>query len=282
MAGKSAVCSVCRVRRAVYYRRFSGHSLCKTCLTTVLSRGVKKSLRGINVFRPGVKVLVYVPALNPTGGAVLAELLPPIEEGYGGSVSVFIPPYIRGFSGVKGGGQAATTPESVLRASKRIPKTVWSLQLLRIERGLASVAAYELGMDVAVLPVTRTLISMLGVESMLSARLEYQIDLREAQMGGKAPVAYGFRSVESELVSAYAALSGVDASSRVKPVFRYRDVFNSIATEERPELEFSSASTIDMLASALPDPGCRCKYCRAPIKCRQPLVCNDCNVIWPS
>ncbi|MCE4604170.1 MAG: hypothetical protein F7B20_04300 [Aeropyrum sp.] len=276
-------CDICRVRRAVFYRRFSGHRMCSRCLWEALERGVKRSLRGSNLFRPGVKVLVYASALDPVAGLALSSILSRVEPRYGGVAAIAIPPYIRvqGGSWVKGLEVVEAPMESVRYnpLGRLSGGRLWAPALLRVERGIASLLAQDLGYDVALLPVTRTLISMIGLEALVSARLQYMWDLETAAAGGGAPVALGFRSIESEAVSAFSAIHRLDASSSIEPEYRYKDVYKSLVTDDRPELEFSSASTISLLSRTKSRAGCRCRSCGAPVNCELEY-CEDCSKIW--
>ncbi|BAN90597.1 ATPase [Aeropyrum camini] len=281
-AGPRPMCSLCRVRPAVYYRRFSGHRLCRRCMKTALERGVKRSLRGSNVFRPGVSILVYPSATNPPASLAFARLVGLVERSYGARVYAVLPSYIKVYSGLgllRDSVELVELPAQVERAAERLESVVWAPRLLRLERGLASVAAELLGLDAAVLPITRTVIGMIGVEALISASLHYMWDLDAPQAGGGRPVVLGLRNVEAEFITGYAALERFDASSRVKPKYSFKYVYKALVTDDKPELEFSSASTISLLARALEGGKCRCKACGAPIACGKEF-CEDCQSVW--
>ncbi|BAA80802.2 hypothetical protein APE_1799.1 [Aeropyrum pernix K1] len=281
-AGARPMCSVCGVRPAVFYRRFSGHRLCSRCMRTSLERGVKRSLRGSNVFRPGVSILVYPSATSPPSSLAFARLVGLVERSYGGRVYTVLPSYFsarQGLNLLKDVVELVEPPPPVERAAGRLEDEVWAPRLLRLERGLASVSAELLGVDAAVLPVSRTVISMAGLEALISSRLHYMWDLDVAEAGGGRPVVLGLRSVEAELIAGYAALESFDATSRVRPKYVYKHVYKALVTDDKPELEFSSSSTISLLARASKISGCKCRACGAPVPCGS-KYCEDCHTIW--
>ncbi len=259
-------------------RRASGHPLCAKCLEEVLARSFKRSIRGLDAFRPGVSVGVYISALDPLSGVTLAYVAGLVESEYGGRVVALRPGYVElGPSSLsllgRAGVRVEEAPDPGLRGS------IWAPRLLRVERGAAALAASRLGLRVALLPVTRTMLSALGLEALMSGSLDYMADYSEGSFNAMGvTVAYGFRAVESEAVRAYAALAGaLDAESRVSPEYRFKPVFQSVASTERPELEYSSLASISLIASTLESKS-RCRVCGAPIEGGS--CCADCASAW--
>ena len=88
-------CSSCRRRPAVYLRRASGHPLCLACLEEALFRAFKRSVRGLDAFKPGVAVGVYISALDPVSGVALAYIAGLVERDYGGRAVALRPGYVK-------------------------------------------------------------------------------------------------------------------------------------------------------------------------------------------
>ena len=269
------MCSVCGRRGAFYLRRSSGQRLCVKCLEQAIEAAVKRSIRGINVFRPGMRVGVYIASLDPRAGLALSAVMGSLERRYGGEAAALKPPYVSLDS------SAVELLESrgvkVVEAGRRLNGSFHAASLLRLERALAVEAASELGLRVAMLPVTRTMISMIGVEAMMSGRLEYMWDLSVGWVEVRGVTAvYGLRTIESEAVAAYYYALGVNVESQVEPVYRFKRVYTSIAYSGRPELEHSSEASIELLASTI-EVGGGCRLCGAPAGSLG--VCSDCRIL---
>lgn len=272
-------CVSCKRRPASYYRRASGQPLCTTCLEEALARAVKRSIRGLRAFKPGIRVGVYLGAIDPLSGAVLAYITGKVERRYSASTIAFKPSYItlgpRSTSLLKEAGvKVVEAPTPMLQ------KEVWASKLLRAERSAAALAASKWEVNVALLPVTRTTLTALGVEALMSSRLEYMIDIVEGSFeAAGVTVAYGLRAVESEAVRALAALKGlVDVYSTIKPRYLYKNVYSSVASAGRPELEYSSLSAVNLIASTLRVEA-RCKLCGGPVV-EGGWCCRDCIASW--
>lgn len=266
-------CSVCRRRPPIYLRSFSGQRLCMPCLEEALSWGVKRSLRGVNAFRPGVTVAVYIAGIDPGSGVALVLTLSRVERAYGGRVLAVIPSYI------ELSGRALSLLEGAARIARLdfrgLEGEVWAPRLMRVERALAAIAARDYGAQVALLPLTRSHMAMIGLEAFMSGLHEYLWDISRpcVEVDGLC-VAAGFRSLETEPVAAYAALQGIDYSTRVEPLYRYKRVFASVADRGRPELVYSSLGVAEALASRYEGLEGRCRYCGAPSNSE---VCGDCS-----
>ena len=278
---KGRTCASCKRRPASYYRRASGQPLCTPCLEEAVARAVKRSIRGLRAFKPGVRVGVYLGAIDPLSAAVLAYVTGLVERRYSASTIAFKPTYItlgsRSLNLLEEAGV-----EVVEAPTPKLEEVVWAPKLLRVERSAAALAALEWGANVALLPVTRTTLTAVGVEALMSSRFEYMIDVVEGSFeAADVIVAYGLRAIENEAVRALAVLRGLmDIHSTVTPSYLYKKVYLSVAYTGRPELEYSSLSAVSLIASTLKIRG-RCRLCGGPIE-EGGGCCRDCVGAWGS
>ncbi len=217
--------------------------------------------------------------MDPLSAVALAYITGIVERRYSASTIAFKPSYITlGPSASRLIREAGV--EIVEAPTPRLQGEVWAPTLLRAERSAAALAALEWEANVALLPVTRTTLTALGVEALMSSRLEYMVDVAENSfevMG--VTVAYGLRTIESEAVRALATLRGlVDISSTITPRYLYKRVYSSVAYSGRPELEYSSLAAVSLIASTHRIEA-RCKLCGGPAG-RGSECCKDCLIAW--
>lgn len=244
-------CSVCGRRPAFYFRRASGHLLCRQCLASALERGIKRSLRGITAFRPHGFLLIAPTAFDPAAAHVVARLLRVPAVRSRARLALLRVKRYPGWDCPEVDGV-----EELLVEAEPLPQGgVDALDLLRFERALAAEAAKLFGADAALLPVTRSTLSLLGLQALLDARLEFLVDVSGNKMVARGvPVFYALQATEQEAVRAleYSLDPSLpECRSEVKPVAPAKRVYAMVAEPGRPELEYSSVRAAEALVSGL-------------------------------
>lgn len=244
-------CSVCGKRPAFYFRKASGHLLCRQCLASALERSVKRSLKGIAAFRPHGFLIVAPTAFDPAAAHVTARLLRGPARRSRARLALLKVKGYPGWDCPEVGGVEELPVEA-----EPLPKgEVDALDLLRFERALAAEAAKRFGAEAALLPVTRSTLSLLGLQALLDARLEFLVDVSGNKIIARGvPVFYALQATEQEAVRAleYSLDPSLpECGSEVKPVAPAKRIYAVVAEPGRPELEYSSVRAAESMASGL-------------------------------
>lgn len=254
------VCTMCRRRPAVYHRTFSGDKLCLPCLRRQLERQVKRSLGSQGILKPRQRILVPITALAPLHSLALAELAARVEARYGSNVVVALN---RRTVEVGGGTlsrlrEAAPSIDEIEIIEHDIPRPLTLAECTRAERSIAITTAHRLGLDAVAMPITRDMLATTMIEA--TATSPEMLSESEEAWPGLVPAIAGLSRVESEAVSAYAALQGYDATPKCSANTGLLRLFKSAATG-RPELVYSSSRSIALLAGEAGRRLGRCRIC---------------------
>jgi len=269
-------CSVCG-RRAVYKRSYSGELLCERCLLRSLARSVKRQASRSGGFRPRMRVLVPAALTAPHLGLALALALHEATRGLDVTVDIAVP------AGREW--EVYVHPDSLARLMKLPRARLWKALLrlrrlpsslracLRLDRAWSAAAARLIGAGAVGLPVTRTTVILVMLDSLmegadwgLSDALEESVDINGVHV---APLLY---SVEGEAAAALAAAWRLYAWSPCKPRSLSAEAFWSVAGR-RPELEFSVQKVVGLLARG--SSRARCPLCGGA---SPGGVCPDCRI----
>ncbi len=242
-----------------------------------LARSVKRQASRSGGFRPRMGVVVPAALEAPHLGLALAVALHEATRGLDVTVHVVIP---------EGGGWAVEVPRETLAKLARLGRVrLWRARLqvrrlpstlracIRFDRAWSALAARHLGAGAVGLPVTRTTATLAAVDALLRGEpWGLSEALEESVYIGGVAVAPLFYSVEGEAASALAAVEGLKAWGPCKPESLSWGPLMSVL-HGRPELEFSPAKAIGLLAGQLRGMP-RCRLCGGYTP--RPGVCPDC------
>ena len=264
-------CSVCKRRPAVYFRVFSGDRLCLSCLRRQLVRGVKRSVGRTGVFKPRSKIMVPLSLIDPLASLGLADIMARLERDYGSMVVLAVlSDQIRDVRGIEELRKLGVKVEEFNVDIDKYP--IHMLDCIRFERGIYIRIGAMLGVDAIASPLSRTQLALAALDALLSGNPMYWSESLD-YISSKPPVVAAFSLVEAEAVAAYAVLSGYRGESLCRAKFRSKRVFYSISGR-RPELEYSSSKTIEVLSTAASRMLRRCTICYGYSSSDTCMVCN--------
>ena len=263
-----AVCSVCKKRPAVYYRRFSGDRLCMPCLRKQLLKAVKKSLGAPGLLKPRQVVGVLISPIAPLHSIALADLVYRVEKSYGSTIKILHMDNVELSEDTQ---RLVSRLGEVIRVEAPRVKEAGLVECMRLDRGLAGAAARMHGVNAVILPYTRSHLAMAGLEALLGEWWYWSEALD--RWSGLVPMIAGLSSIEAEAASAYSFLIGADAVPRCRVNLAAGRLFKRVASN-RPELVYSSSKTIDLLAGASGRRGTICRICGGYSSAQ---VCSVCS-----
>ncbi len=265
-------CAVCKNRKIVYKRSYSGDLMCDLCLEKTLIKAVKKVIGKYRILKPFSKVLVPITYTAPHYSAALAHILAKLERKFSTEVIIARPSDIEYDVGVnwpplnarelivdiKVSGLDITNPSACVRFDRR-----WSLFL-----------AKRLGIDIIALPFSRTDLIIFALNALLVEGIEAISEALDYISINNVKFFSAFSEVEGEIVSAYVAIRSLWFYSNLcKYKIDARDVFYSIAGR-RPELEFSIEKTLNPIFTKSSTLYNRCNLCGGFSKGNTCRYCN--------
>ena len=272
MATEAPLCSLCGRRPAVYYRSYSGHRLCRKDLVDTARRLVSRSLSRAN---PSPRSVIAVPVVSfsPGSSLLLAELVASIERRFPSKVVTLVPSALSGAVAEAISKMEGALGEVVyVDVSVSPPAELDAIDCVRYERAWALRAARGVGADILAMPLSRTDLAMLLLESAL-LRGEGISEAMPMVSVGDVRVVAGFGEAERELVAALEFLEGL---SDVRPAcairFRSKRVFMSIYG--RPEVDYGGIAIAEALYSVAAKSMRRCAVCGG--LSREGEVCGTC------
>ena len=272
MAVEVPACSVCGRRPAVYYRSYSGHRLCRKDLVDTARRLVSRSLSRVN---PSPRSVIAIPVVSfsPGSSILLAELVASIEERFPSRVVTLVPSALRdAVAGAISRAEGALGEVIYIDVNVGPPAELEALDCIRYERAWSLRAAREVGADILAMPLSRTDLAMLLLESALMRGEGLSEAVPAISVEGISVVA-GFGEAERELVAALEFLEGL---SDLRPAcairFRSKRVFMSIYG--RPEVDYGGLAVAEALYSAAARSMTRCAVCGG--LSREGEVCGTC------
>jgi len=234
-------------RTPVYYRTYSGETLDHTALLRAVEKALKKSLSKTGLARPRMRIAAWIPDSAPLSGIVLAKTLLRLERKYGSTTIIVAADSLQDVVERQVDTEHVymydlETPASRIDVSD--PIACW-----RVERSLAIKTARKAGAEILVSPLTRTDLNLLMLEAVLRGEPEALSEAMPLLPWTDPPVVAGFSEAEGELIAAVIARTRtLTGSSRCNPCFRdAKDLFYSVAGS-RPELDFSSYKSLNLLA----------------------------------
>ena len=241
MSRTVSICSVCKRRPAVYYRRLSGDKLCTRCLERQLSRTIKRVLSKSKALKPKQRILLWLSPADPWGSVTLARILPAIEEAQASETII--------------AGTSAITIRGLSLKTERPPIDVEAYghdpdinTCIRVDRGLSRVIAEELGINTVILPYTRDTLTMAAVDAVTRGPWAVSEAAEKLEAGGITFVS-GMAGIEAEAAAAYSFLYRIEPTVRVRCTTPVKRIVYSIAPG-RPELLYSSTRTSQLFLDA--------------------------------
>jgi len=267
------LCDACKKREAFYLRTYSGEKLCLPCLERSLAKAVRKALAKPGLLKPRIRILVPLSLSKPSYSLALTKILTRVEKSYGSTVLLAIPANIYDTNTLP---RVDAEPVYLdLHIKPGLPTS--PVSCTRLERRWALETAKKTGADAVVLPLTRTDLNLLLLHSLLEEGIEA---LSEAapwlHTGPDEPrIVSGLWTLEAEAVAAYAFAKKLLVEPACKPqAITSKDVFYSIAGR-RPELEFSSLKSLELLLASARASLKTCPLCKGFT--RQPGACKYCR-----
>ncbi len=261
-------------RTPVYHRTYSGETLDHTALLRAVEKALKKSLSKTKLARPRMKIAAWIPDSAPLRGIVLTKTLLRLERKYGSTTIIVTADSLQDDVERQAGMEHVHIYELETLASRidaSDPIACW-----RVERSLAIKTSRKAGAEILVSPLTRTDLNLLMLEAVLRGEPEALSEAMPVLPWTVPPVVAGFSEAEGELIAALIARTRTSMrSSQCKPCIRdAKDLFYSVAGS-RPELDFSSYKSLNLLAGKAREkygicascggftpPGSRiCRYC---------------------
>ena len=248
-------CSVCGKREAVYRRDFSGQDLCSICLGRTVESSIRNSIAEAGVLSPGDTILLPITLTAPYYSQILALLLPALEKRHGSKVVIAVP------SGLGVDADAVASRGDVVEIDVPGPRVYEDpLDCIRYDRSWSLYYARKLGADAVAFPLTRTHLTLIGLEAVLQGRPEAISDSLLV-VDSRPPVFNPLAGIEAETVAAYGIVRGVkplDTPCRL--VWASKHVYRSVA-RGRPELAFSMGKLSPRLAALASRSMVRCRVC---------------------
>lgn len=268
-------CDVCRRRDAVYLRTYSGHKLCLPCLEKILARTVKRAIGESHLLEPRPKILVPIRPSAPAHSLAILALLSRVEKKFDATLGVLLPSQLRGREEVSRGIEYAgkNVKVEVIEANTPLPSTSDAVACIRFERAWSLHYARKWGADAVAFPVSRTCMNLIGVEALLSGRIEALSESLPILDWARPPVLASAYYIEAEALTAYAYLRGLHSSPLCNLYIPAKTPLLSIMGR-RPELEFSSHKTIMRIAERLRGME-RCRVCGGFT--REGSICRYCE-----
>ncbi|MCE4598777.1 MAG: hypothetical protein F7C81_01085 [Desulfurococcales archaeon] len=251
-------CNVCKGKPAVYFRVFSGDKLCLSCLRRQLMRSVKRSIGRTGAFKPRSKIMVPISPRSPMASLGLADIMARLERSYGSKVIVvIIENLLVEIKGLERLVELGVDVETFSVDVNSLP--IHQLDCMRLERSIYLKISSIMGVNAIALAISRTELALAALDALLTGDPIYWSESLD-YIDSNPPIIAAFSNVEAEAVTAYSVLSGYRGDSMCKPRFRSKRIFYSISSR-RPELEFSSSKTVDLLSSAASKGYKRCTLC---------------------
>ncbi len=251
------LCSVCGVREAVYYRSYSGERLCQRCLLRAVERLVSRSLSAANP-RPTSTFLIPLSSFAPSSSLAMARVLWGAERRFPRTkVVLAVPDFMADRVLLQGLPEGLSL--EVFEVRPPPPGSADLISCIRYDRAWSLRAAESLGADIIVLPLSRTDLTLLTLEALLSGDRDALSDaLRSLSVGGISVVA-GAAELEREALAALEFLSGF---ADVKPMCSLKIASKGVLMSifGRPEVDYGGLKIPEVLFGQLKDRP-RCSIC---------------------
>jgi tRNA(Ile)-lysidine synthase TilS/MesJ len=266
------ICSICKKRPAIYYRAYSGEYICAKCLNNVIEKGVKRVINKIKILSMDSKIVIPITYFSPSSSVVLSNILYRIEKQFKSKIAIIIPnnyniEEIKIFLDNK-------VDIFIAKISIKPPDRLSLIECLRYERAWSIKAAKALGYNFIALPITRTDISLILLDSLLNGRIEFISESLEFLDNNGIKIFYPFSGIEGEMLASYEFISGIKINPLCLTYIKSKNIFYSIAGS-RPELDFGSQRIIERFNYAANKLAkTKCKICGG---FSDNEICNTCN-----
>ncbi|MGC9209890.1 MAG: hypothetical protein ACP5FT_01275 [Acidilobus sp.] len=251
------LCSRCNRRPAVFFRSASGEALCRSCLWDEVSASSSKAFKDVEL-RPTSRFLVPLSSFAPSASLLAALVLAHVERRFPSTVLLAMPSFYD-----------VTLPRDLPFNLKAIrftvspaPPTRASLiSCLRYDRAWALRAASLVGADVVVLPLSRTDLTGVLLEGLLTGTPEASFDAQPSAEVGRVKVVGLFSNLERESVAALEYLEGVSLRPACDIEWKTKPVMMSIAGA--PERDYGALEVAPRIVRLVSRPS-SCSACGAP------------------
>ncbi|MFP3229638.1 MAG: hypothetical protein RXS19_00185 [Caldisphaera sp.] len=238
------MCSICKKRPAVYYRTYSGEYICAKCLNNVIEKGVKREISKTKILNMDSKIVIPITYFSPGSSIVLSNILYRIEKQFKSKLAIIVPKdydieKIKSFLEDK-------TDVLIADISIKPPDKLSLMECLRYERAWSIKSAKALGYNFISLPITRTDISLILLDSILNGKSEFLSESFEFLDMDNIKIFYPFSGIEGEILASYEFISGVKINPLCSTHIKSKSIFYSIAGS-RPELDFGSQRIVERL-----------------------------------
>ncbi|AFZ70939.1 hypothetical protein Calag_1220 [Caldisphaera lagunensis DSM 15908] len=264
------ICSICKKRQAIYYRAYSGEYICAKCLNNVMEKNVKKEINKTKSLSIDSKIVIPITYFSPSSSIALSNLIYRIEKRYKSRIAIVIPKdynieEIKNFLENK-------SDLFIAEINIKPPERLSLQECIRFERVWSMRAAKILGYEFVFLPVSRTDISLIVIDSLINGKANLLSESLEFIEYNGIKFLYPFSGIEGETLVSYEFLSGINVKPLCLTNIKSKNVFYSIAGN-RPELDFGSERLLDKLGNFLDKLG-KCKIC-AGFSDKE--ICDTCN-----
>jgi len=248
-------CDICKRRQAFYRREYSGQNLCHMCLRRTLEKAMKKAIAESKKLSPGHTLLIPITLTLPYYSQILARILPHVEKKYASKVVIAVP---RAYSWKP----RDPSPNATIVEADIAPPAGYEdpIDCIRYDRAWSLRLAQRLGADAVVLPLTRTHVTLIGMEAILRGRPEALSETLLA-LDTRPPTINALYNIEAEAVAALGFALGIEPlAPRCTPTWLAKTVARRVLPG-RPELAFSSGRVLPRLAALATRSVTRCKVC---------------------
>ncbi len=266
------ICSICKKRQAVYYRAYSGEYICAKCLNNVMEKNVKKEINKTKALNIDSKIVIPITHFSPSSSIALSNLVYRIEKQFKSKIAIIIP---KGYNIEEIRNLLENKSDLFIAEINIIPPEKLSLQeCIRFERAWSIKAAKILGYEFVFLPISRTDISLMIIDSLINGEANFLSESLEFMEYNGIKFLYPISGIEGETLVSYEFLSGINVKPLCLPYIKSKNVFYSIVGN-RPELDFGSERLIGKLGNFLEKlKENRCKIC-AGFSDKE--ICNTCE-----
>jgi len=270
------LCDMCRRRRAVYKRTYSGHNLCPACLEKMLARSVKRVIGESSLLDPGSTITSIVRPSSPSISLAGLLLLSRVESKFNVKLKIIIPKTLVESNPIKHAIEKISKriETYIIEESFPIRETRNLIACVRLERAWALKHSKNHNSNALLFPLDRTTSNLLGIDALLSGNREGLSEVLPFLTWTQPPTINFLYRIESEALTALAYVEGLYMDPYCYPPLPSKIPFTAIMGS-RPELEFSSYKTLKriaeesiprlrkcMICGGFAESGDVCSYCR--------------------
>jgi len=280
---KSATCTTCKIRPAVYYRKESGEKLCLECLERSIVKQVKREINTWKMLGPHDVIGFLIPAEAILTSIPAFKIMSIIERKYATKLIAIKPSNLNGLK---------FETENIIEF--QLPfKSSNLTEFLRFERTEAAKISKDHGVNKIVIPHTLEFETSYFLSNILKFNLEALGDLAPKLYSEKFNIVFvkPFRKVKSLELLIYGYFKGLLSSlyfrKSLTPFLLLKEIYEPLdyiisVSKEHFELVISTLKTAEFFfEKILEEYGFlnQCIFCGAKSESR---ICNVCSRLYCS